>query len=81
MCIRDSLGTVLRKREGDELRVFNGQDGEWRADITALSKKAATLMIKDQLRAPRACPDITLCFAPVRNTVQLSSLRKPLSWA
>ena len=60
------LGTVLRKSAGDEVRVFNGQDGEWRAQISAISKRAASLGVTEQLRAPTSCPDITLCFAPVR---------------
>ena len=60
------LGTVLRKSAGDEVRVFNGQDGEWRAQISAISKRAASLKLTEQLRAPASCPDITLCFAPVR---------------
>ncbi len=60
------LGTVLRKAEGDSLRVFNGQDGEWRAGITAISKRKAKITLGEQLRAPVLCPDITLCFAPVR---------------
>ena len=60
------LGTVLRKSAGDEVRVFNGQDGEWRAQISAISKRAASLGVTKQLRAPTSCPDITLCFAPVR---------------
>ena len=57
---------MLRKREGDELRVFNGRDGEWRAEIKTISKKSAELEIEAQLRPPHQCPDITLCFAPVR---------------
>ena len=60
------LGTVLRKREGEAVRIFNGQDGEWRAQITVISKRAATLTIIEQLRDPKPSPDITLCFAPVR---------------
>ena len=60
------LGTVLRKREGEGVRIFNGQDGEWRAEIMAISKRSATLTVKEQLRDPKSSPDITLCFAPVR---------------
>ncbi len=60
------LGTVLRKRKGVGVRIFNGQDGEWRAEITAISKRSATLTVEEQLREPKASPDITLCFAPVR---------------
>jgi len=60
------LCTVLRKREGDWLRIFNGHNGEWRAEISSISKKTADVIIRDQLREPKACPDIILCFAPVR---------------
>ena len=67
------LGAVLRKRVGDEVRIFNVQDGEWRAKISSISKKSARLIIKDQLRVPRPCPDITLCFAPVRNCLLYTS--------
>ncbi len=60
------LRNVLRLGEGTELRVFNGADGEWRAVISSLGKRAGDIEIKDQLRVPQACPDIWLCFAPVR---------------
>ena len=60
------LGNVLRKGEGDVVRLFNGETGEWRAEISAMSKRAATLRVKERLRAPKSCPDITLCFAPIR---------------
>lgn len=60
------LGNVLRKTQGDDLRVFNGADGEWRAKITHMSRKSAAVHIHDQLRAPKVMPDIWLCFAPVR---------------
>jgi len=60
------LGTVLRKSIGGELRVFNGRDGEWRPEITALSKKSAQLKLIDLLRSQTVVPDITLLFAPVR---------------
>ncbi|WP_026940727.1 16S rRNA (uracil(1498)-N(3))-methyltransferase [Hellea balneolensis] len=60
------LGNVLRKGKGDSVRLFNGESGEWRADISVVSKRAATLTVKEQLREAASCPDITLCFAPVR---------------
>ncbi len=60
------LLTVLRKSQGDRIRVFNGKDGEWAADITRLSRKAGALKITKSLRAAQICPDIWLCFAPVK---------------
>lgn len=60
------LSTVLRKREGDAVRLFNGEDGEWRAAITEASKKSVSLTIGEQLRAPATMPDIWLLFAPIK---------------
>ena len=60
------IGTVLRKAVGESVRVFNGRDGEWRAQITEIEKKQGFLKVTTQLRANQACPDIWLCFAPVR---------------
>ena len=60
------LGNVLRKGVGDAVRVFNGEAGEWRAEITVMSKRAGKLTLIEPLRAPKLCPDITLCFAPIR---------------
>ncbi len=60
------LGNVLRLSSGDALRVFNSKDGEWRALVADINRKAARIEITEQLRAPKPCPDIWLCFAPVR---------------
>lgn len=60
------LTNVLRLKSGDSVRVFNGQDGEWRGEIVNLSRKMVGLMIAEQLRDPYAAPDIWLLFAPVR---------------
>ena len=60
------LRNVLRKSEGDAVRLFNGDSGEWRAEITSVSKRSAALIVKELLRAPKLSPDIILCFAPVR---------------
>ena len=60
------LGTVLRRKVGDELRIFNGNDGEWRAVIVELSRKGGAVTCTEPLRGPKPMPDIWLCFAPVR---------------
>lgn len=57
---------VIRKSDGDHIRVFNGADGEWRAEMTQTGKKSVQLTVKNQLRSPVNAPDITLLFAPVR---------------
>jgi len=60
------LATVLRKSIGDDIRMFNETDGEWRARIKDISRHIAVVDIMEPLRAPYNVPDITLCFAPVR---------------
>jgi len=60
------LTKVIRKSEGDFVRIFNGDSGEWRAVIETVSKKSAALVVRELLRDPAPTPDVTLLFAPVR---------------
>lgn len=58
---------VMRHKEGDEVAVFNAQDGEWRARIVSLSKKSVSVNVESCSRAPALEPDLWLLFAPVKN--------------
>lgn len=61
------LRNVLRKQEGDPLRLFNGRDGEWTATITGLAKKAVAVTIEEQLAAQKnPARRIHLYFAPIK---------------
>jgi 16S rRNA (uracil1498-N3)-methyltransferase len=60
------VGTVLRLDVGDVLRPFNARDGEWRAKISAKSKRGMTMVVHSLLREARATPDLDLLFAPVK---------------
>ncbi len=60
------LTKVIRKSEGDFVRLFNGESGEWRAVIETVSKKSAALVVQEHLRGPAPTSDVTLLFAPVR---------------
>ena len=60
------LLNVLRMREGAELLVFNGRDGEWRARLAARGKKSASLSLIEQTRPQPALPDLVYCFAPLK---------------
>ncbi len=60
------LGKVIRKNVGDLVRVFNGADGEWLANINLLSKRNAKIIILEQLRPAYTPPDVWLLFAPVK---------------
>ncbi|MEL7543496.1 MAG: 16S rRNA (uracil(1498)-N(3))-methyltransferase [Pseudomonadota bacterium] len=63
---RNYLVNVLRLGEGATVLVFNGVDGEWRAALRIVSKKAAALEPLEQVRAQTGGPDITLLFAPLK---------------
>ncbi|WP_408737281.1 16S rRNA (uracil(1498)-N(3))-methyltransferase [Acetobacter lambici] len=57
------LGTVLRKKAGDQVRVFQAGTGEWLASIADLRKDRGTLALERQTRPPQACPPLRLAFA------------------
>ena len=70
------LGTVLRKREGDQVRLFNARDGEWSADVLETGRKTMRLKVVEQLRIPAIVPDIRLLFAPLRRHRTASLIEK-----
>ncbi len=63
------LTQVMRLRQGDPLRLFNGRDGEWRAIVSRLpngKKEGVVLLIENPLRPQTTEPDLWLCAAPIR---------------
>jgi len=60
------LAAVMRLAAGDELLVFNGRDGEWRARLAVLGKKAVTLQAGQQVRPQAIGPDLDLLIALVK---------------
>jgi 16S rRNA (uracil1498-N3)-methyltransferase len=62
------LVQVMRRGPGDEVLVFNGRDGEWRARIVAASKRATTLEVVDQTRVQPPPSGIVLVMALVKRT-------------
>lgn len=60
------LSGVMRLGAGDEIAVFNGRDGEWRARIETASKRGGTLMALEQVATQRNPPDLWLLFAPIK---------------
>ncbi len=60
------LRHVMRARPGEEVAVFNGSDGEWRARIDDLGRAAASLTVIACLRPQTPEPDLWLAFAAVK---------------
>lgn len=61
------LAHVMRAKEGINVAVFNGRDGEWLAEVDALSKKTIALRLKHVLNPQKNSPDLWLAFAPIKN--------------
>lgn len=59
---------VLRAGVGDRVLLFNGRDGEWRAEITAATKRGIALSVAARTAPQRGVPDLWLVFAPVKKT-------------
>ena len=60
------LAAVMRLAAGDELRVFNGRDGEWRALVGRVGKREVVLQVIDPARPQAFGPDLVLIVALVK---------------
>jgi 16S rRNA (uracil1498-N3)-methyltransferase len=60
------LTSVMRKGPGDELLLFNGRDGEWRARIADVSKRGCRLALVERTRPQAFGPDLELVVALVK---------------
>ncbi|MGV6838657.1 MAG: 16S rRNA (uracil(1498)-N(3))-methyltransferase [Planktomarina sp.] len=57
---------VMRRGLGDKVELFNGQDGEWTAEVTQASKKSGALQCLHQSKPQMTPPDVWLLFAPIK---------------
>jgi len=60
------LGNALRLAAGDAILVFNGREGEWRAEIGG-RKRPDSLTVVAQTRPQDRLPDIAYVFAPLKH--------------
>jgi 16S rRNA (uracil1498-N3)-methyltransferase len=60
------LTQVMRQAVGDQVLLFNGQDGEWRARIAEVSKRGCVLVPEVQTRPQGVGPDLDLLIALVK---------------
>ena len=61
------LLNVLRLKAGETVLIFNGRDGEWRAEVMVEGRKAADLVCVERIREQEAAPDIIYAFAPLKH--------------
>jgi 16S rRNA (uracil1498-N3)-methyltransferase len=60
------LVNVMRRSTGDEVLLFNGADGEWRARIVEITKRGCILTAEARTRAGETGPDLDLIVALVK---------------
>lgn len=60
------LANVLRLKEGGEVLVFNGRDGEWRAKLAFASKRQLLLICTTPERPQSPLPDLHFLFSPLK---------------
>ncbi|MDV7142696.1 16S rRNA (uracil(1498)-N(3))-methyltransferase [Tropicimonas sp. TH_r6] len=57
---------VMRLGMGDDLHVFDGQTGEFRAEIAEAGKRGGVLQCVERTRDLQMPPDLWLLFAPIK---------------
>ncbi|HEX2801931.1 MAG TPA: 16S rRNA (uracil(1498)-N(3))-methyltransferase [Phenylobacterium sp.] len=60
------LAAVMRQAVGDEFLLFNGRDGEWRAQVSAIAKRAVAVRAVSLERPQAVGPDLDLIVALVK---------------
>ncbi|MDO6727607.1 16S rRNA (uracil(1498)-N(3))-methyltransferase [Cognatishimia sp. 1_MG-2023] len=57
---------VMRLSVGAHILLFNGTDGEWRAEVVQAGKRAGELVCVEQTKPLQMPPDLWLIFAPIK---------------
>ena len=57
---------VMRQAVGGAVLLFNGQSGEWRAEIVEAGKRGGVLVCVEMVRPLQMPPDLWLLFAPIK---------------
>lgn len=60
------LLNVMRLKAGDTVLLFNGRDGEWRAEVSEVAKRGCVLAVAERTRAQAPAPDLELIAALVK---------------
>ena len=60
------LFAVMRLGVGASILVFDGQSGEWRAEVAEAGKRKGLLVCVEQTAPLRMPPDLWLLFAPIK---------------
>jgi 16S rRNA (uracil1498-N3)-methyltransferase len=70
------LTQVMRLKAGDPLLLFNGRDGEWRAEMAEVLKRGCVLRAREQVRPQSGVPEVELVMATIRRARLESVIEK-----
>jgi len=57
---------VMRIKQGDPVKLFDGANGEWLGVVSTLGKRDLILTVTEHLRTREPVPDLWLCAAPLK---------------
>ncbi len=60
------LANVMRLKEGEDVALFNGRDGQWSARLQKVAKSGVAIHVHDQTRPQAPEPDLWLLAAPIK---------------
>lgn len=60
------LLTVMRRKAGDAVRLFNGRDGEWGAHIDEAGRDSCSLALEERTRTQENGPDLWFLPSPIK---------------
>ncbi|MSO67047.1 MAG: 16S rRNA (uracil(1498)-N(3))-methyltransferase [Pseudolabrys sp.] len=61
------LVNVLRLARGDAVLLFNGRDGEWRAELTGTGKRSLSAAVGERMQEQPQPLDLHFLFAPLKH--------------
>jgi len=61
------LLNVLRRKRGDAVLLFNGRDGEWKAELAAGGKRTLSAVVGERTREQQHPRDLHFLFAPLKH--------------
>jgi 16S rRNA (uracil1498-N3)-methyltransferase len=64
------LTNVLRLKPGDSILLFNGEDGEWRAELFNAGRNSAVVRAEEQTARQHQGPDLHYVFSPLKRARQ-----------
>ena len=70
------VAAVMRLGVGDSLVLFNGRDGEWRAEITGTGRRRCAVVARDVLRPQAPEADVWIAAAPIRRARMAALVEK-----